>query len=248
MIFTCMIVKLILQTIMLLHDMHTPLENGFWGGTLKLLEKTLLGVRKFWFWRGSIFFQGGGCQRFFEKNKKLCNHSIKNQLIFSFSFTFHALQILLHFQYCTSNIMSSLKMWRLFWKEIPVLAKKGQFQWDINFWTPHTAQKTKFSIKDFFSKCDQIRSFLQIWSDLLKKSLMENFTFCAVFYRKHVVTSRFEIRRESSSLTRARTRLNHSTRVVLDSRWSLIRFSSSNDFRNKLLLNDCNTLIFHFFW
>ena len=33
----------------------------------------------------------------------------------------------------------------------------------------------EFSIKDFFSKCDQIRSFLQIWSHLLKKSLMENF-------------------------------------------------------------------------
>ena len=33
----------------------------------------------------------------------------------------------------------------------------------------------KFSIKDFFSKCDQIRSFLRIWSHLLKKSLMENF-------------------------------------------------------------------------
>ena len=29
--------------------------------------------------------------------------------------------------------------------------------------------------KDFFSKCDQIRSFLQIWSHLLKKSVMENF-------------------------------------------------------------------------
>ena len=38
----------------------------------------------------------------------------------------------------------------------------------------------KFSIKDLFSKCDQIRSFLWIWSDLLKKSLMENFIFCAV--------------------------------------------------------------------
>ena len=43
----------------------------------------------------------------------------------------------------------------------------------------------KFSIKDFFSKCDQIRSFLRIWSHLLKKSLienfiMENFIFCAV--------------------------------------------------------------------
>ena len=37
-----------------------------------------------------------------------------------------------------------------------------------------TAQKMKFSIKDFFSKCDQIRSFLWIWSHLLKKSLMEN--------------------------------------------------------------------------
>ena len=31
----------------------------------------------------------------------------------------------------------------------------------------YTAQKVKFSIEDFFSKCDQIRSFL-----------MENFIFC----------------------------------------------------------------------
>ena len=38
----------------------------------------------------------------------------------------------------------------------------------------------KFSIKDCFSKCDQIRSFPRIWSQLLKKSLMENFIFCAV--------------------------------------------------------------------
>ena len=40
-----------------------------------------------------------------------------------------------------------------------------------------TAQKNKFSIKDFFSKCDQIRRKLRIWSRLLKKSLMENFIF-----------------------------------------------------------------------
>ena len=38
----------------------------------------------------------------------------------------------------------------------------------------------KFSIKDFFGKCDQIRSFLRIWLHLMKKSLMENFIFCAV--------------------------------------------------------------------
>ena len=43
-----------------------------------------------------------------------------------------------------------------------------------------TAQKLKFSIKDLFSICDQIRRALRIWSHLLKKSLMENFTFCAV--------------------------------------------------------------------
>ena len=38
----------------------------------------------------------------------------------------------------------------------------------------------KFSIKDLFSKCDQIRIFLRIWSHLLKKSLMENFILCVV--------------------------------------------------------------------
>ena len=45
-----------------------------------------------------------------------------------------------------------------------------------------TAQKMKFSIKNLFSKCDQIRSFLRIWQHLLKKSVMENFMFCEVFY------------------------------------------------------------------
>ena len=38
-----------------------------------------------------------------------------------------------------------------------------------------TAQKIKFSITDSFSKCDQ--SFLRIWSNLLEKSVMENFIF-----------------------------------------------------------------------
>ena len=38
----------------------------------------------------------------------------------------------------------------------------------------------EFSINDFFNKCDQIRSFLRIWSYLLKKSLMENSIFDAV--------------------------------------------------------------------
>ena len=43
-----------------------------------------------------------------------------------------------------------------------------------------SAQKMEFSIKDFCSKYDQIRSFLRISSHSLKKSFMENFIFCAV--------------------------------------------------------------------
>ena len=52
----------------------------------------------------------------------------------------------------------------------------------------------KFSIQDFFSKCDQIRKKLRIWSHLLKKSWMENFIFCAVYQ-----TSMTEVFCESSS-------------------------------------------------
>ena len=44
-----------------------------------------------------------------------------------------------------------------------------------------TAQKMKFFNKDFFSKWGQIRSFLRIWSHLLKKSLMKYFFFHVVF-------------------------------------------------------------------
>ena len=46
-----------------------------------------------------------------------------------------------------------------------------------------TAQKVKFSIKDFFSKCGQIRRKLRFWSHILKKSLMENFIFCTVNHK-----------------------------------------------------------------
>ena len=44
----------------------------------------------------------------------------------------------------------------------------------------YTAQKMKFSIKGFCSKCDQMGKKLRIWSYLLKKSLKENFIFCTV--------------------------------------------------------------------
>ena len=47
--------------------------------------------------------------------------------------------------------------------------------WKVNdLFVLFTAQKRSFSTRDFFNKCDRIRSFL-------KKSLMENFIFCVVF-------------------------------------------------------------------
>ena len=48
-----------------------------------------------------------------------------------------------------------------------------------------TTQNMKFSIKDIFSKSDQIHRKLRIWSHLLNKSLMENFIFCAVTCMKN---------------------------------------------------------------
>ena len=43
-----------------------------------------------------------------------------------------------------------------------------------------TTQNMKFSIKDFFSKCDRIRIFLWIWSHLPKNPSWKISFFCAV--------------------------------------------------------------------
>ena len=74
----------------------------------------------------------------------------------------------------------------MFLVEIATLCLKDRF---LKMFTSQTTvsycfhcTKMKFSITDFFSKCDQIRSFLRIWLHLLKKSITENFIFCAVFF------------------------------------------------------------------
>ena len=59
-----------------------------------------------------------------------------------------------------------------------------------------SAQEIKFSTKDFFSKCEQVRRKLWIWSDLLNKAstlyktqehhTLNNYTyFFKEFKRKH---------------------------------------------------------------
>ena len=55
----------------------------------------------------------------------------------------------------------------------------------INTTASITAQKMMFSVKDFFSKYEQIRSFLRFSPHLLKKSLTENFILCAAYIPDH---------------------------------------------------------------
>ena len=78
-----------------------------------------------------------------------------------------------------SNISSRLS----FYFSLTVVAMQVNVSKIKQFWLElqqYTAQKMKFSIKDFLSKYEQIRIFLQIWSHLLERSFMENFIFCVV--------------------------------------------------------------------
>ena len=78
----------------------------------------------------------------------------------------------------TKPLQSQLKTWKLLsssWNQL-LLSINIPFLY-TDFVKESTAQRMKFSIKGFFSKCEKIHSFLRIWSHLLKKSLMENFIF-----------------------------------------------------------------------
>ena len=84
-------------------------------------------------------------------------------------------------QYVGGDCLKRGGAWTVCWFKGGLARKKGLCFW--RGWYPnahyvciiHCAKNECFFTKDFFSKC-----FLQIWSHLLKKSLMENFIFCAV--------------------------------------------------------------------
>ena len=97
--------------------------------------------------------------------KNVCFHNTRSMRLGFFEFL---KQVELTFTGERTNVSKN-------WLEIELLVVILKFSIRIN-----TAQKMKFSIKDFFSKCDQIRRKIRIWSHLLKKSLTENFIFWAV--------------------------------------------------------------------
>ena len=87
-------------------------------------------------------------------------------LLFFFFFFF---EFSLELSYISQNFWSAILL-LLYNLVIKLLFGEGDFFLvleNLNI----TAQKM-FSMKDFFSKCDEIRSFFRIWSHLLKKSLM----------------------------------------------------------------------------
>ena len=91
----------------------------------------------------------------------------------------------IHFLF--SNKTFCFKLVQYFSKQLHILIYLSIIMKFINtpFWhmtyLGFTAQKMKFSTKDFFTECDQIRRFLRIWSHLLEKSLMENFRRSSVY-------------------------------------------------------------------
>ena len=97
--------------------------------------------------------------------KNVCFHNTRSMRLGFFEFL---KQVELTFTGESTNVSKN-------WLEIELLVVILKFSIRIN-----TAQKMKFSIKDFFSKCDHTRRKMRIWSNLLKKPLTENFIFWAV--------------------------------------------------------------------
>ena len=73
------------------------------------------------------------------------------------------------------------KRWKKTWKACNKADLKGTKEnsclLNLEIKVLYFAQKMKFSIEDFFSRCEQVRRKLRIWSHLLKKFSMENFIF-----------------------------------------------------------------------
>ena len=75
---------------------------------------------------------------------------------------------------------------------------------EIHFGLTYTAPEMTFSTKDFFGKFEKIRWKLRICSDLLKKSLTENFIFCAMItaslpaFTKEILSRKFSFSKNIS--------------------------------------------------
>ena len=112
------------------------------------------------------------CQQGFDKSRTFFLKNIAFSLVAIWRTTNKNKNIIPFVQVETQYSVTLKGIWKLTQPWSKGLRKRFVLERMQNSWTC-TAQKIKFSIKDFFRK-------LRIWSHLLKKSLMENFLFCAV--------------------------------------------------------------------
>ena len=96
--------------------------------------------------------------------------------------------------------------------------------------------KMNFSIKGLFSKYDEIRRKLRIWSNLVRKSLMENFIFCEVVNSTIIRHFPPKIKHRRKGFD-SKTHLKTSFYIISHLRLNLRIFhihSSSNKFPNRI--------------
>ena len=122
------------------------------------------------------FFQNDHLLRCVEINDENCYENLQLKIL-SFSTRWRLLRI--NFISPNQKKLNSHNNWQQLQQKFDFKSlRKGKIWEYIQKITLY--KKMKFSIKDFCSKCDQIRSFLRTWSYLLKKYLIENFIFYAV--------------------------------------------------------------------
>ena len=96
----------------------------------------------------------------------------------------------------------------------------------FRLWEGHP--KMKFSIKDFFSKWDQIRRKQRIWSHLLKKSLMRNLFFVRWLIQKLL----------NAKVLNINILYNHLIRIYVPVRIRMLQHVNTQKFCVEQILNE----------
>ena len=105
-------------------------------------------------------------------NERIIENTLKDNLSID-SFKLHFVNDPKYFNLTVISVYKLYQVDQWFWTAAFIL-KTFKLSFTNTF--KHCTKK-KFSMKDFFSKCDQIRSLFRIWSYLLKKFFMENIIF-----------------------------------------------------------------------
>ena len=181
--------------IKLMKLVHTPLKVSFLKAlvTNLLFSRNILTLRKesdllisvsienFMFLCSLLIYSRKNCEcssllnkKLFEKSKKIRQWSI---IYIKFYPRGLQLRIMYGFSKIHKPLIKTFQNYVLYFQVLIQLPMVGlsflSLYLNVLLWMgTHTAQKMKFSIKDFFRKCDQYY--------LLKESLMENFTSCVV--------------------------------------------------------------------